>query len=189
MRPSKKNFSPFWPFLPYFTWQICCNSKNPIDLRNLPETRFWFLLVNNQLCSKPPSWAPPDINIMAGESCAMETFVSCYGTMMFNCLWGHGSLVCVVSELTSAVMGTCHTVTRSNDYPVTRRSVTALANQLISATGECHAWHVTRDSTAPGTGAGCSLCWGPWDHSIETFAIFLFVIRCSTQRNSHENES
>ena len=85
----------------------------------------------------------------------METFVSCYGTMMFNCLWGHGSLVCVVSELTSAVMGTCHTVTRSNDYRVTRRSVTALANQLIIATGQCHAWHVTARHRAPGRDAVC----------------------------------
>ena len=87
----------------------------------------------------------------------MKIFVSCYGTMMFNCLWGHGSLVRVVSELTSAVMGTCHTVTSSNVVMiiVTRRSVTALANQLISATGHCHAWHVTRDSTPPGRDAVC----------------------------------
>ena len=39
------------------------------DLRNLPKNRFWPLLVNNQLCSIPLSWATPDINIMAGESC------------------------------------------------------------------------------------------------------------------------
>ena len=30
---SQKKFQPifglFWPFLPYFTWQFCSNSKNP----------------------------------------------------------------------------------------------------------------------------------------------------------------
>ena len=41
------------------------------ELRNLPKTRFWLPLVNKSICTIPPSWATPDINIMAGESCVL----------------------------------------------------------------------------------------------------------------------
>ena len=47
----------FWPFLAIFTL---------FHLKNL-------VLVNNELCSMPPSWAPPDINIMPGESCGAHS--------------------------------------------------------------------------------------------------------------------
>ena len=61
----------FWPFLATFTLfhlQNLLQLQKP-ELRNLPETWFWLLLVNNELCSMPPSWTPPDINNMPGESC------------------------------------------------------------------------------------------------------------------------
>ena len=52
--PPKKISTIFWPF----TWKNC-----------QIETRFRLLLVNNQLCSIPPSGAPLVIKIIAGETC------------------------------------------------------------------------------------------------------------------------
>ena len=53
----------FWQFLAILTLL-----QKP-ELRNLPETRFRLLLVNNQLCSIPPSGAPFVIKIIAWETC------------------------------------------------------------------------------------------------------------------------
>ena len=64
----------FKPFLAIFTLFHLKNwpyLQKP-ELRNLPETRFWLPLVNKSICTIPPSWATPDINIMAGESCEQE---------------------------------------------------------------------------------------------------------------------
>ena len=74
MRPPKKNSITFRPFLAIFTLFHLKNwpyLQKP-EFGNLAETWFWLLLVNNELCSMPPSWTPPDINIMPGESCVTD---------------------------------------------------------------------------------------------------------------------
>ena len=61
----------FQPFLAIFTLFHLKNwpyLQKP-ELCNLPVTRFWLPLVNKSICTIPLSWATPDINIMAGESC------------------------------------------------------------------------------------------------------------------------
>ena len=70
MRPPQKNLNQFLAFFGHFNLfhlTILLQLQKP-DLRNLPETRFWLLLVNNQLCNIPPSWATSDINNMAGKT-------------------------------------------------------------------------------------------------------------------------
>ena len=64
---NSRIFCLFWPFLPYFTGKISYFSQNPNSaIGPKPDSDS---LLNNSLCSIPPSWAPPDINIMTGESC------------------------------------------------------------------------------------------------------------------------
>ena len=62
--PSKK-FQPFlshfWPFLPYFIWQIGFMYLQIPELGNLVRTRFWLLLANKSLCSIPKSGARSEI--------------------------------------------------------------------------------------------------------------------------------
>ena len=70
VRPPQKNLNQFLAFFGHFNLfhlTILLQLQKP-DLRNLPETRFWLLLVNNQLCNIPPSWATSDINNMAGKT-------------------------------------------------------------------------------------------------------------------------
>merc|ERR1712079_591266 len=62
-------FCPFLAIFALFHWKGWLCLQRP-ELRNLPEAGFWLLLVNGSLCSVPPSWTPPDIVIVAGESCA-----------------------------------------------------------------------------------------------------------------------
>ena len=69
----KKISTIFLPFLAIFT---LFHLKNQLylqkpDFRNLPETRFWFLLVNNSLCSIPPSGAKSYIKETPGDSCVI----------------------------------------------------------------------------------------------------------------------
>ena len=78
-----KNFNHFKVIFGHFTLFHFKNLpylQKP-DLRNLPETRFWLPLVNKSICTIPPSWATPDINIMAGESCVVGAFSMIVKTM------------------------------------------------------------------------------------------------------------
>ena len=60
----------FWPFLAIFPLFHLTNLLylQKREIHNLPETRFWLLLVNNSLCSIPPSWALSYIIIIAVDS-------------------------------------------------------------------------------------------------------------------------
>ena len=69
-----ENFNQFLATLAIFALFYLTNLLQKPDLRNLPETRLWLLLVNNQLCSMQPSWTTLDIDIMAGESCVDPSY-------------------------------------------------------------------------------------------------------------------
>ena len=51
----------YWPFLPYFIWQIGFMYLQKPELGNLVRTRFWLLLANKSLCSIPKSGARSEI--------------------------------------------------------------------------------------------------------------------------------
>ena len=81
-RPPHKKFNHFtfyghfWHFLAFFFYPISLDklaTSPKTQPPQLPETRFWLVLVNNQLCGIPTSWATPDINIMVGESCELNS--------------------------------------------------------------------------------------------------------------------
>ena len=68
----KNNSTIFRPFLAIFTLFHLTNwpyLQKP-QLGNLGETRFWLLLVNNQLCSIPLSFARSEIKEIAVDRCA-----------------------------------------------------------------------------------------------------------------------
>ena len=67
----------FKPFLAIFTlfhlkkWPYL---QKP-EFGNLAKTRFWFLLVNNSLCSIPLSWARSYIKETLGDRCECKAFI------------------------------------------------------------------------------------------------------------------
>ena len=68
----KKMSTVFKPFLAIFTLFHLKNwpyLQKP-QFGNLAKTRFWLLLVNNSLCSIPPSWASSEIKEILGDRCA-----------------------------------------------------------------------------------------------------------------------
>ena len=69
----KKISTIFKPFLAIFTLFHLKNwpyLQKP-EFGNLAKTRFWFLLVNNSLCSIPLSWARSYIKETPGDRCVM----------------------------------------------------------------------------------------------------------------------
>ena len=67
----------FWPFLAIFTLFHLKNwpyLQKP-EFGNLAKTRFWFLLVNNSLCSIPLSWARSYNKETPGDRC--DVLMSC----------------------------------------------------------------------------------------------------------------
>ena len=66
-----KNLTIFRPFFTIFTLFHLKNwpyLQKP-EFGNLAKTRFWLLLVNNSLCSIPPSWARSEIKEIPGDRC------------------------------------------------------------------------------------------------------------------------
>ena len=72
--PPQKNSTIFRPFLAIFSLFHSINwpyLQKP-QLGNLAKTRFWYLLVNNSLCSIPLSWTRSYIKENPGDRCAMD---------------------------------------------------------------------------------------------------------------------
>ena len=72
--PPPKNSTFLRPFLAIFTLFQLKNwpyLQKP-EFGNLAKTRFWFLLVNNSLCSIPLSWARSYIKETPGDRCVIQ---------------------------------------------------------------------------------------------------------------------
>ena len=76
---SQKNSTIFRPFLAIFTLFHLINwpyLQKP-QLGNLGKTRFWLLLVNNELCSIPLSFARSEIKEIAVDRCENVSGAEC----------------------------------------------------------------------------------------------------------------
>ena len=76
----KNNSTIFRPFLAIFTLFHLTNwpyLQKP-QLGNLAKTRFWFLLVNNSLCSIPLSWTRSYIKETPGGRCVINQLLSTF---------------------------------------------------------------------------------------------------------------
>ena len=75
----------FKPFLAIFTLFHLKNwpyLQKP-EFGNLAKTRFWFLLVNNSLCSIPLSWARSYIKETPGDRCVTPTTAVQYSVYIY----------------------------------------------------------------------------------------------------------